>query len=289
MNEKINTKSLDVVAPVVPVVEPAKTPEQIAEEERIVLEAAEAGKTPEQKAAEQAEKEKQSVDEKKNHDARRHPEILRRNAILETENRIYKEMIEKGVQMPQGTPDQPHVRPNRNDFQSAEDYTTAVMEHTEWLNAQMDAKLTARDTGTAKAAWNTELIEAEKNIPDFKEVTENSDVRIPKGSVESAIVKSKVGAEILYRLGKNPEIAQSWEGKSDEEIILSIGELAATIKSEKAAKKLLPKESRAPAPITPIVPSGSREKFDVFSPKVTASDIVRHIKQERMNKALNKG
>jgi len=99
-------------------------------------------------------------------------------------------------------------------YASYSDYEAA---RDEWLQNEAIRKFqettskTERERQQREAAetisreWNKRIVEAEKELPDFREVALNPDLTIKAGSVVDVfILDSPVGAKVLYHLGKNP-------------------------------------------------------------------------------------
>lgn len=176
-------------------------------------------------------------------------------------------------------------KPNADDFASVEEYHEAL---TDW---KVDQKLTARDTEAKKTQLKTEhqksvdahvkrVEEFKENHEDFDSLMEDVDDIPMSAAIQTAILESENGAELMYELAKNREeyerIAKlpSFAAQSRE-----LGKFEARLeKAEPTEAKL--KTTKAPTPIRPVsaksAGSGKKTIFD--------EDLPQH-EYERMREA----
>lgn len=96
---------------------------------------------------------------------------------------------------------------------------------------------------------------AREKHEDFDEVAGRDDVIIPPAAAQ-AIVEATDGAEIMYHLGKHPEIAEKLQGLSPYQQVLEIGRISQSF-AQPTPKKAAP-VSKAPAPVKTVAGKASK-------------------------------
>lgn len=145
--------------------------------------------------------------------------------------------------------------PKPDQFSSYEDYLEAKAE---WKAEQKVAELLGRQAEATKRqsaeaekserqkAWEKRADDAMGIYDDFEEVALSPDVPVSQAMAE-AIQRAEKGADVLYYLGKNTEVAEKIARMDPLSAAIEIGKLEATI-TRPAAKKA----TSAPAPISPV-------------------------------------
>lgn len=87
--------------------------------------------------------------------------------------------------------------------------------------------------------------------PDFAEVAENPNLFVTD-TMAAAIAQDEKGPQLLYHLGKNPELSEKIAKMSPHMQLVELGILKATALAPKA-----PRVSAAPAPIKPLTGNGT--------------------------------
>jgi hypothetical protein len=143
------------------------------------------------------------------------------------------------------------------------DYTTAVEEYTDaltdWKRGEWDrqqaetqkAQRLERDNQRVLASWKTRVDAAMAEYPDFKAVALEAPTTIVPGSmIDAWILKSPVGAKLLYALQKDPAELQRIQTLRDED-----GEIDAVAQAEALSllSQRLTASSRVPAVATGAV------------------------------------
>ena len=166
-------------------------------------------------------------------------------------------VAEAGLQLPpKPTPDQ-----FLSKGQTYEDYLEAL---TDWKIQVKDVQAEQARTAESRKAeevrtaetfanHNRRMNEASERYDDFEEVA-RQDISIPR-AVGLAIVELENGPDIVYYLGKNPDICEELMGMSDLAAIAEIGAIAASLVvangGESNTQAKTPVSSSAPAPIRP--------------------------------------
>jgi hypothetical protein len=163
---------------------------------------------------------------------------------------------------PQPTQPQGDPRPARADFDDPDAYTDAVatwtarreVARTLQQMAQMNAQLqTAQAVNQRVTSYRARVEEARAKHADFSEVAEAPDLPITD-LMAQAIMRSEVGPDIQYHLGKNPAEARriaELSARDPYAAVLAIGALETKMSAE--TKPV----SKAPPPIRSKV--GSKE------------------------------
>lgn len=130
-----------------------------------------------------------------------------------------------------------------------------------WELKQHESK-TQQRTADQRVAddWATRVAEAKEKYPDYAEVAFNKELPLTP-VMANAILKHKLGTDIAYELGKNPDEAERIAKLDAMEQVMEIGAIASRIaakapavdKDEEEETNNLPAAaSRAPRPPTPV-------------------------------------
>lgn len=128
-----------------------------------------------------------------------------------------------------------------------------------WELRQNEAK-TQQKTVQQQIAddWATRVAEAKGKYSDFEQVAFSEDVPM-SNAMMNAIVKHKLGAEIAYELGQNPDEAERIAKLEPVDAVMEIGVIGSRIANKSAAAEKEEEEepapaaaSRAPKPPSPV-------------------------------------
>lgn len=145
--------------------------------------------------------------------------------------------------------------PKPEQFQSYEQYLEAKAE---WKAEQKVAEVlrkqqesTQRQSAEAERrqisqAWEQRVEAAADAYDDFEEVALAPDLPV-SGVMAEAIQRAEKGADVLYYLGKNREVAAQIARLDPLSAAIRIGEIAATL-----ARPVAKKTTNAPPPISPV-------------------------------------
>ena len=162
-------------------------------------------------------------------------------------------------------------KPKKEDFESEEDYTEALVV---WTTKETLRKADEKVAKTASSEEERQAIDEtyqtvdammekgqEKYGAEFVEKTTDKDLTISQGMVET-ILLSDVAEDIMWYLADNPDVAADLAKMSDKMMTREITKIEATLgkeaekskPEEKPEEKEKPKvkKSNAPAPITPV-------------------------------------
>lgn len=165
----------------------------------------------------------------------------------------------EGKQTPSAT--QSDGEPKREQFESYEDFVTARAEFRaeakatsaaqaaieKFTKAQTESQTkTARETeqATLERQFKERRAEAEKRIPDYREVVKDWEPNLPN-SVVDLILRLPEGADISYHMAKNPALETQFRTSPEHMHGILLGQLLATLKSPA-------KDTDAPAPGKPV-------------------------------------
>jgi hypothetical protein len=162
----------------------------------------------------------------------------------------------KGQSKPQAQAVEQEPQPSQ--FSDAFEYAEALAEYTadkrisEMKQQEAQAK-EAEQRQKVINQWTSKVEAAKQSLPDFDEVVASSDV-VVNDDIRDAILESDVGAQILYHLAENDEIAKRIASLSPKQALREIGKLEARFEAkESETEKPAPiVRSKAPAPIQPI-------------------------------------
>jgi hypothetical protein len=161
-------------------------------------------------------------------------------------------------------------KPKPDDFEKHEDYVEAL---TEWkADQKIEKKFADRDRQEKESRAKSEkeklikthsdrLKEFKKSHVDFDEVfSEISDERVSP-VLESAILESENGPELMYELARNPDEFRRINGLDAVSAARAIGRFEAAFqKGSSEETEAEPKKTKAPAPIKPVGSKASQPK-----------------------------
>ena len=176
----------------------------------------------------------------------------------------------------------PKELPSADQFESVEAYAEALAARkAEELLAQ---KASVQREQEALRAYYDREEEAMDKYADFKQVAYNPQIPITQVMAET-IRESGIGPDIAYYLGSNPQEAHRISGLPPHLQAKEIGKLELRLETNPPAKKT----STAPAPISPITPTGGGGgRYDTTDPRsiktMTASEWIEAENQRMMKK-----
>lgn len=144
--------------------------------------------------------------------------------------------------------------PRREDFQTWEEYEDARVDwRVETKAREREEKLVQQLHHAQRAQQQQALMEshAQRNeqfaqqVPDFEEVTARDDIIVPDVAGE-AIMSLPNGPEVLYAIGKMPQIAAHLHTLTPAQQAAFVGQLSASLMYRP------PQVSKAPPPGTPV-------------------------------------
>jgi len=205
---------------------------------------------------------------KKNHDQRRWERILSERAEFKAKVELYERMQQQSQQKPAPGSE----RPARENFGNDEDYVDALVQYK--LEARlepMQRELAAKqEQAKVEESWNAKIAQARTDYPDMDEVLSEAQSVPVSPAMAEAIKSSDLGGDLVYFLGKDPDLANKIARMSPIAAARELGRIESYIEYEKAQKKAAPKPavSKAPAPIKPPKSSNSAgvKSVDEMSP-----------------------
>lgn len=157
------------------------------------------------------------------------------------------------LRQPTQTQQQASGEPQRDQFESYEDYLEAkvtfkaqqiVDRQLEQSSAKQKETTTAAELHKTQQAEQRQFLEnrgkLEKEIPDYKETIEDWDINLPE-SVSAMLIKLPEGPLITYHMAKNPSLEAQFRDQPEYMHGVLLGQLIASLKSP-------PKVTTAPAP-----------------------------------------
>jgi hypothetical protein len=180
---------------------------------------------------------------------RQKKEAQEREAALKRENDELRRLTSGGI----------GNKPNPEDFDDTESYADALAEYklrerdiNEKQNrtAEESQKAEQERRATVSRDFDVRQAKARSDLKDYNEVTGDAVAMIGDnpGAIE-AIVEDKHGPEILYHLGKNPELAADIGELSPSAAAAEIGRIAARLESAMPKTRNV---TKAPQPISPV-------------------------------------
>ncbi|HUN80994.1 MAG TPA: hypothetical protein VMV81_05725 [Phycisphaerae bacterium] len=164
-------------------------------------------------------------------------------------------------------PPEPEKAPERNSFQSDEEYANALID---W---KVDQRLKAREAERAQKeeeerqqrvaqTAKQRIAKALELVPDFREVTEAADLAVP-AHIAGYMQESDLFAELGYHLAKHPEELEKLQKMPPAKSLVELGKIESRLKpfeSAKAESKAVAdgKEETPPAPSTITAKAPSR-------------------------------
>lgn len=195
--------------------------------------------------------------------------IERRNAAEAARDAAEKRAAELEAKLAaqaqtQAAPMEAADKPIRGRFASDDEYIEALAE---WKAKDAIAKreleqARAREQREAQevaANWEKRQAQVMKEIPDYAEVLQASEIEIPK-HIYAMLLESDHGPEVAYYLALNPDEAKSLASLNPQKAMRKLIAIEAEIssdktdpaKTEEADKPATPKTTKAPPPIQPI-------------------------------------
>ena len=118
------------------------------------------------------------------------------------------------------------------------------------LQARMDA-----EKARVMSSWNEKQNKFKSENPDYEEKVKQ--LQFPASQeVQDAILTSDFGAEVLYHLGKNPDLAKKIVEMPLTKALKELGKIEAQFESKPEEKPVVTK-SNAPKPISPLKATSS--------------------------------
>jgi SpoU rRNA methylase family enzyme len=152
-------------------------------------------------------------------------------------------------------------KPKASDYTDAFEYAEAL---SDW---KVKEAFAAKDRSDAAAraqqerekvasTWAERQAQVTEEFPDYMEITGKLNV-VVSDELRDAIIDSEVGPRILYHLAQNPAEAKALAAMKPGAALKAIGKLEAKYEpaaesAPKIPQKILPKPSKAPAPIKPL-------------------------------------
>ena len=118
---------------------------------------------------------------------------------------------------------------------------------------ETDRKFDLEKQARIQADFSAQEADFAKNVDDYHITTRNQDLKLT-GEMVAAAQSSEAGAEVLYYLGKNPEVADRLARMSPLQMARDMGKIEAV----KLVKKKAPSESKAPKPVPKLKPTDSK-------------------------------
>ena len=148
--------------------------------------------------------------------------------------------------------------PQREQFDDDDDYEQAVIDYRieQKVNAAVEKKVASKDADNLTASWESKRKEAQKDLPDYDEVLEDS-TSLVSDAMQQAIVSSDIGPRIAYYLAKNPEDTDRIYRMKPVQAAMEIGKIEAKLVSNGTGQRRV---SNAPAPARPIGGGGGSRK-----------------------------
>lgn len=249
--ENEGVDSGNVVSEQVVIPDPVPEPAPVADEQKTKPPE---GEDPPVETTEQVEAKKQSRFQRRL-DAQKSARVA-----AETETKLLREQIAKLEA--QSKPNQAPVEPQRDQFESLEDYLKAVAKHESAQLVQQEIK---KDREERQAQENKGKVSASEAkiaqqwqeretafiamTPDYSEVVQayiSEDVNALSDMARRSILESDVGPQLLVHLAKNPDDAERIADLSPARQVAELGKL------ELKMPAVQRKTSAAPAPIKPV-------------------------------------
>lgn len=216
---------------------------------------------------------------------------------LQAQRRIDELERQLSALAPKAEPEPELKLPDPKSFTDQAEYDKALKAYQDQLiDKRVEIKLKAereRERQAAQEALMRERVaQAEKDIPDFREVISQADrapIEIPDFA-KAAIMESDIGPQLAYHLAKNPDEAKRIFGLTPAKALLALGKIetqyAKTEKEEAKASPpaITPETTRAPAPMTPLKDSAGTVPADLSSPMNFKEYRQRRMEEIRRNK-----
>lgn len=170
------------------------------------------------------------------------------------------------------------IKPTPDQFKDYNEYVEALAEFK--ADEKVDAKLKVHDEETAKrqtlekraATWAEQVSSLKSTLPDYEEVVSASDVPV-SDHVRAAIEDSDKGAELVYHLAKNPEVAERLNKLGELGAAREIGRIEASL-AKPVETKLEPEVIEDPVPVRKTTSAPPPAK-PLSSGRSTATDLAK--------------
>lgn len=181
--------------------------------------------------------------------------------------------------------------PKAEDFKTVGEYAEALAEY------KVEKKFAERDAARAKEAQEAAVKQAQeahfkrvqataKEIPDYAEVVDASDIDLPP-HMAVYIAESSIGPKLGYHLAKHPEDFDRISKLSPIRAIAELGKLEDRLEKPKAKEKEPEAEpaavSRAPSPITPLEGKSAPSQKDPA--KMTIQELREYERAQKLARA----
>lgn len=236
--------------------------------------------------------------------SRRKPDAEARIQQLSRENSELQKQLEE-AKKPKAQADKPKepTRPNVDDFATVEEYQKSVETYQDDMTKyRVQEALAADRAKTEKESrdkqiaeqnkkiqdnWTERVEAAKKQHADFEEVALSNELaaKIPQGSITDAyILNREAGPELLYHLGKNPDVLSKLIQLPPIDMAFELSKLELSIKGELApAPKKISDAPKPPREVNsaktdqpdPIAQATANKDFRTFKAKTDAKDIAR--------------
>lgn len=209
------------------------------------------------RALEEDAERKRVKEEKRQASVQRRFDELTRQRYEEKARADALELIVKQYGQPQQQQAKQSDEPQRDQFDSYEDYLRAsavyearqlVKQEIEQMQAKQKEISTISQVEKSRQDAEKQFLErrvaTEKTIPDYREVVEDWEPNLPS-SVVDTIIRLPEGPLLTYHLAKNPELEEQFRTAPEYMHGVLIGQLLSTLKST-------PKTTSAPPPGKPV-------------------------------------
>lgn len=274
MSEELANAPVENAAPVEAVANETPAPSEAKEKDEP---ASSEGQAPEGKDAPKDKPELSEADKVKYGMQKR---IDRQTAKLTQAERELQELRQRVSQYEQP---KKNDAPKEDDFETVEDYLKAVGKYEAQQEfSKAEKEKAAKETeakrleveGMQRQTFEARAAELRKTAPDFDDVAsafveEMAEMPPSEGlEVAKAIIRSsKLGADLTYHLGKNPELAESLKSMD------SVGVARTLFRAEYDLEKA-PKKKAQPAPNPPTASKGSHT-FSKGLESMSAKELVK--------------
>jgi hypothetical protein len=195
------------------------------------------------------------------------------------------------VQQAQQGPTQAQIleaqKPNMMNYQSLDDYTTALADWRWGIKEAESKALSAQAEEQRKRDnYSSKVKTFAEQTPDFHEVMEEAAAEPldDDGIIYNTIIESDVGPQIAHHLAKNPELVRSLRTMSPQRRLLQLGKLESKFETATAPVISKPAKNPAPAPVKPVTGKSTVSKNEY---EMTPQELMR-ARNERDRAKLTK-
>lgn len=184
-------------------------------------------------------------------------QYLERRAAEERAERLQREIDE--LKKPKSRPASDEGKPKPEDFKTVEEYADALTDYKvekklKERDEQRERDRQQNDAEQVKTTFANRVSQAMKDIPDYEEVTSQSDAVVPPHMAQY-IMESEMGPIMAYHFAKHPEVFDRIAKLSPIRAIAELGKVEISLEKKPEPKKEaepIREVSKAPSPITPI-------------------------------------